>query len=295
MASNIWQTLDDGAGVAVVVGTEDVDVKPDVPSTLSAVVAPDAYIEVGKMVQFYIISKDRFGNSIPVGGQTASFTIMVVGDVTGAAAATTTNTVVDRTGAPGSYSGQFTPNNEETYTLTVRVDGYDVLQGSSTHIALVFLANEAAYFRLTQGSAGILATTGSVGDSLQYSINQWNTRFNRLLSTSATKFRAVLTRPAPTSGTGTGVSINIPVAPDDVGAADINGNRALSVPGGDGDDSLTKTSGVYTLTVELADAATPTVYNDIDLSPTEFTLKPGAALASSMVVVIPDTPTDGTA
>jgi len=47
--------------------------------------------------------------------------------------------------------------------------------------------------------------------------------------------------------------------------------------------------------VELADAATPTLYNNIDLSPFEFTLKPGAALASSMVVVIPDTPTDGTA
>jgi len=77
VARNIRQTLIDGAGVAVEVETGVVDVKPDVPSTLSAVIAPDAYIEVGKMVQFYIISKDRFGNSIPVGGQSASFTIMV--------------------------------------------------------------------------------------------------------------------------------------------------------------------------------------------------------------------------
>ena len=167
-----------------------VNVVSDVPSTKSTMTTPREYIEVGQPAYFYVIAIDRLGNSIAVSGQSSAFSVTVTGSISGTRAAEVSNSLSDRTGSVGSYYGSFTPLYAETYTLTVSVDGYPLDQGSSTHIASVFLSNEADYFKVTGAPV-----FGVVGSSLTFIINQWNLEYNLDMNMISTTFLSKLSRP----------------------------------------------------------------------------------------------------
>jgi len=250
----------------------NVNVVSDVPSTKSTMTPPHRYIEVGEPAFFYIIAIDRLGNNIAESGDSAAFSVSVTGSISGTRAAEFSSSLSDRTGSVGSYFGSFTPLYEETYTLTVSVDGYPLDQGSSTHDASVFLANEADYFKVTGAPV-----SGVVGSSLTFIIHQWNLKYNLDMNTASTTFISKLSRPQSqlplTLGTGAG---------------DADMNRRLFV-----DKAYTTKSGTYTLSVSKADADTPSVYHAVKESPVSFTLAAAKANGTESTITKPATPEGG--
>ena len=252
-----------------------INVVSDVPSTKSTMTTPSEYIEVGQPAYFYVIAIDRLGNSIAVSGQSSAFSVTVTGSISGTRAAEVSNSLSDRTGSVGSYYGSFTPLYAETYTLTVSVDGYPLDQGSSTHIASVFLTNEADYFKVTGAPV-----SGVVGSSLTFIINQWNLEYNLDMNTISTTFLSKLSRPQS--------QVSLTLSPLGTGAGDADMNRRLYV-----DKLYTTKSGTYTLSVSKADADTPSVYHAVKDSPVSFTLAAAKASGSVSTITKPSTPAGG--